>query len=344
MVLFIRKVNAAKIRKASLQERGPKNSFERRILKSLLRAKTHLEVIYGVRIQKMPAVVVSARMLFADRETSSAYLKELSAREQAPSLLASTEHYRSLDSELLAKITAVTFALTSSSWPAYHPELQAIRVPPTYLLPPSTLNNIEETIMHELIHHALWEQKSPVYSVKKQWLYPDTFNTPLDAANEGLATYLQYRKLPSNLKSRKEIAESIMNYPLMMVKNVGYALKTAISHPPLFLSSSAGILISAATWLKKLASITLRNTIWRKPERFVRALHTNPLSYPAFDKYSDGLEFVKKVAKEFIRPNATFNAICHTPPTTYEEVIMPEKYLERLRKIRPELFKKRYLP
>ncbi|MBD3389600.1 hypothetical protein GF415_01445 [Candidatus Micrarchaeota archaeon] len=341
MGIFTRKMNAAKARKASLQERGPKNPFEYRILKSMVWAKIHLKAIYGIKIKKMPSVVVSARMLFADRGASSAHLKELSARGHAPSPLAPTEYSPCLAPELLIRTKMVYSALTNFPRATYHPEFQAIRVPPTYLMPPGALSQLEETIMHELIHHALWEQESPVYSLKKQWLYPGNFNPALKAANEGLASYLQYRKLPSSLKSKKEIAKSILKYPITLAKNTSCMLKTAVSRPFIPLFASAGALVSAATWLKKIASITLRNTVWRKPERFARAMHENPLSHYAVDEYSDGLEFVKKVAKEFINPETTFDVICRTPPSTYEEILMPERYLEKLRNLRPELFSRK---
>ena len=341
MGVFTRRMNAAKAKKASIQERGPKNPFERHILKSLVWARVHLKEIYGIRIQKMPSVVVSARTLFADRETHSAHLKELSNRGMLSPIIASAETPPDMASELLMRVKETSHALAYSSRAAYQPGLQTIRLPPTYLMFPEKTSQLGETIMHELIHHALWEQKSPVYSMKKQWLYPANSNPALNAANEGLATYLQPPGTPLIRKSKKEIAGGVLKFPITLAKRVGYTLKTAAIRPILFLSHSAATLAFAATRLKKIASVLLRNTIWRKPENFARALRTNPLAHPAFDAYSDGLEFVKKVAKEFIKTDVTFDAICHTPPSTYEEILMPERYLEKLRSLRPELFREK---
>ncbi len=353
MGIFIRRMNKMGAKALSLQERGPKNKFERQILHGLKRAKLMLEDIYGVKIKKMPPIIVSSRMIFPDPETSMAYLESLRKRGQVSKL-----QYAKMADELKGKKSSSAWDLickavkktmdhlscSSVFWgfvtrPVYEQSLEAIRIPSKALLGPN-IHRLDDILVHELIHHVLWEQKSAVYAPSKYSLsgQPASLGS---LANEGLAVYLEQKwQPPPVLRSIEGLVGSFITCPITLMKRASQTWRLVRHYPAHYMLQNMRAFIFAATDLKKGTSVLARNIIWRKPEKFAKALDTHPIAWDAFDIYSDGLAFVKGVAKHLIDPRLTFRTISTYPPQTPEEAFMPERYLQRVQKHFSKRFQK----
>lgn len=333
MGIFTRRLNVAEAKKASLQERRPKNKFERAVLKALHRARIRVEKIYGVKIQKIPYVIVAARKIRADRETNVAWFKEMKARGQISEI-----HCKAL----MAYKPKGFDAFGESVWWAsqfathalrarYDNALQMIQIPSAAILGPYAPTYLDDNLAHELVHHLVWEQKSPVYASHKHSMYADP--TPASqAANEGLARYVQNWQGIPVLKSMEELGAVIVKYPFNLARGVIRALNLAVRNPICFMAIAAGAFISAATRLRKFVAVVVRNTTWWDQDEFARALSKYPIAQDAFDIYSDGLAFVKEVVSAFSSQKRAFETITKNPPKTMREILIPETYLERVRK------------
>ncbi len=333
MGIFTRRMNVEKAKKASLQERGPKNNYGRAVLRALHRAKIRLETIYGVKVQKMPYVIVAARKIHADRETFAAYLEELKACGQMSEIhCKASREYQSRGFDAFSENVweASQFA-THALRARYDSSLQMMQIPPAAIMGPYAPTYLDDNLAHELVHHVLWEQRSPVYAPHKHSMYAAP---PIasQAANEGLAMYVQdWQGIPV-LKSAGELGAAIIKCPINLIGGVIRSLSLAIKNPICFMAIAAGAFMSAATRLRKFVAAALRNTIWWEPKEFARALEKYPIAYYAFDPYSDGLAFVKEVVRLFSSQKRAFDTITKYPPESMREVLIPDEYLRRVRK------------
>jgi hypothetical protein len=339
MPSLVRRMSVQAVREESLQVRGPKNKFEKRILEELPIAAFRVEELYGARLRSIPSILSSNRPVHPDSHTLSTFFKELqragfiseqkrikaeeNARPEKPrgTLQRISHAIRAFTEQYYGIRTLFKFTM------CYSAPLDMIQAPTREMFRAPSLR-IRAVLAHELIHHILWEMRSPICSSDPLRSNLDDRELALNCANEGLAMYCEtwpriapetgflarVKELPFRLRYVAEKAfVNTFVYPQRLLADIAHSLMFYGSH-------------------MLYATVKLcRRNFWNTPEKFAEAVKNNFLARMAVHEYWDGLRFVEAVSLALGGPKEAFKAITEKPPETMQEVLLPEKYLSRIK-------------
>ncbi|MBD3398617.1 hypothetical protein GF412_05240 [Candidatus Micrarchaeota archaeon] len=332
MALF-RFINKEKARRLSVQSRGPRNRFEKYLLEELPRAALALEHLYGIKLKSLPFLLAEKGVLLPDQKTIQDFQlteKKLGWLSQPLSKIYERELRRAGKSSFSKWKRRISFCASSGlnslyfyfrSPASYDRLTSSIQITNANLF--CSAGAINRAVIHELTHHALWEQKSKIYSRYGSFRWD--FHAAKNCANEGLAVFAEERYFPYPPMETREKAIRALQFPFIMIKS---AVKVFSVRP---LLASARALAFAATDIAAAAACIMRCTIWRKPSSFSKALEkNNSLAFYAINPYRDGSRFIDAVCRELGSPKEAFRAVADNPPQSMEEILLPHTYLDRL--------------
>lgn len=337
---LVRRMSVQDAREASLQERGPRNEFERRILQDALpSAKESVEAFYGTRLNTIPWIVVSNRAVQPDAGAWSAFLKEMQNagfiseqkrldyeekmfpgkprgffRRISLALESAPEYYH-----------AIRISLRNSI--CYNPSLGAIHIPGEERLR-YPLHLLQIAFSHELTHHMIWERRSPLYSTDPLPLGLQDKAIAFDCANEGLALYCI---MPGYEGPDTGFLARTKKLPFILKCHLERAFVSTFVHPQILLCNIAHLLMFSASIMLNSAVKLCRRNLWDTPDKLAKAVKKSFMARMAVNEYSDGFRFVKSISAALGGPKEAFKAITEKPPETMQEVLLPEKYLSRIK-------------
>lgn len=340
MAIFLRRMNKAKAKEASIQQRGPRNSFERKIMEELPSAAQGLEYNYGVRFKEIPSIFVWNGAILSDKEAwlgmgreekrlgwlsdqGFAKLEEWYAKRERPLI-------RKWASKLFWSFKSSVKRLgTFGSTATYSPALEAIRLnePIDFMGPfgkPDEKINLRvwSVLRHELTHHLIWEQRSRMYDMHKPLRRECHFARA--CANEGLASYSEFGPIQEPTPSTP-----IKRLSIGLVNRVRYALSTFYKHPIL---ATARALCFVATDLLNGAARFARAHFGDTPEKLSKAIEKDPSFMLLVNPYRDGHRFVSNLSNAFQNDPLMFQTVTRYPPESMREILIHDEYLRRVRR------------
>lgn len=331
-----RRMSIQDAREASLRGRGPKNKFERGVLDDVPKAVKRVEEFYGIKIKELPHVLVSHRHIFPDGKAMEGYVEELqkmgrisyvgisfskkwAKRQEAIRFLEKVYSFMDYPEHSLLHLKLF---LRPTGY--YYAPLESIQVPPKHSY--RHLQSPLDLLSHELVHHAIWEKRSPLYYSMFSRNGREDMRLALDCAHEGLATYVESW---AHKEPEKGVSKWIKR-ELSAWAEIGRRTIGRILYPQRALAELAEGLSFFASNTARYAAIVCRGLLWGTPEKLAKAIEKSAFARMAINKYSDGREFVKEVSKELGGPREAFKAITERPPQSMQEILNPKKYLVRL--------------